>query len=283
MFDQSRFERAEGPYRRAGQGWEQRCGFDYWQTRRAFHDMGLAYRTLGKFDEAEALWKRLLDACLRTEGPALTQGACRLLDDLGRLFTITKHYREAELNFQRALAGKEDLLYTGVRTAPGEPLTLDLELSVADTCRHYGILKQAQAKIKEAESLHTRSLGVFQQHLGPNHTWTLLAIADLGDISRAKGQQELAEMYYKNALASMEEHLGESHNYTVKIYQDLGGLLLTMRRRADALIMFEKAARGLEILRGENTAAASEAREKVRMVRDVESSESEELIVMSSK
>ena len=48
MFEQGRFEIAEGLYRRAGEGWERRHGFDYWQTRRAYHDMGLAYRTLEK-------------------------------------------------------------------------------------------------------------------------------------------------------------------------------------------------------------------------------------------
>lgn len=271
MFDQSYFERAERLYRRAGECWERRRGFDYWQTRRAYHDMGLAYRTLGKYDEAEALWKRLLDACMRTEGSTLTPTSCRLLWDLGQLFTITRRYGEAEINFKRALAGREDLL----RSAPEGPSTLDHELYLADTYRHYGILKQAEGKLEEAESLCRRSLVIFQKILGPHHTWTLLATADLGNISRARGLHEHAEMLLKSVLVSMEEHLGERHNYTVKIYRDLGEVLFAMGRRRDALVFIEKAAKGLEISRGEDSAVACEARERVKILMDMDGGEYE--------
>ena len=270
MFDQGAFERAEGLYRKAGEGWSRRCGSDYWQTRRAYHDLGLAYRTLGKYDKTEALWKRLLDDCFRTEGTALTQGSCRLLDDLGRLFTMTKRYEEAETNFQKALAGREDHVRNGVRGAPGEPLTFDPELGAADTCRQYGILKRAQGKVEDAEALHRRSLNIFKRMLGPNHTWTLLSIADLGDISLARGQLEAAEGLFMSALGGMEEHLGKSHNYTVKIYQDLGELLLMMERKEEALGFLEKAAMGLGALRGQDSAVASEARERIGSVRDMD-------------
>lgn len=72
MFDQSAFQRAEGLYRKAGEGWSRRQGPDFWQTQWAYRDLGLAYRTLGKYDEAEALWKRLLDESIRIEGLSLT-------------------------------------------------------------------------------------------------------------------------------------------------------------------------------------------------------------------
>ena len=266
MFDTSRFEVAERLYRRAGEGWERRSGFDYWQTRRAYQDMGLAYRTLGKYNEAEALWTNLLEAYIRIEGTELTQSTCRLLDNLGILFTMTKRYAEAEKNFAKALAVREDLLQNGIRTAPGETVAVDLEVTLADTCRHYGILKQAQGKLDDAEFLYRRSLRIFQKQLGPNHTWTLLAISDLGNVSQARGQQEIAEKFLRTALVGMEEHLGESHNYTIKIYQDLANLLLATQRRGEALVLLEKAAKGLEISRGEGSEAASEARESVRRI-----------------
>ena len=266
MFDTSRFEVAERLYRRAGEGWERRSGFDYWQTRRAYQDMGLAYRTLGKYDEAEALWTNLLEAYIRIEGTELTQSTCRLLDNLGILFTMTKRYAEAEKNFTKALAVREDLLQNGIRSAPGETVAVDLEVTLADTCRHYGILKQAQGKLDDAEFLYRRSLGIFQKQLGSNHIWTLLAISDLGNVSQARGQQEIAEKFLRTALVGMEEHLGESHNYTIKIYQDLADLLLATQRRGDALVLLEKAAKGLEISRGEGSEAASEARESVRRI-----------------
>ena len=147
---------------------------------------------------------------------------------------------------------------------------MDVQVGVADTSRHFGILKQAQDKFEEAESLYRRSLGMFQKHLGPKHTWTLRAIADLGNISRARGHREEAEMFLKSALVGMEEQLGESHNYTIKIYQDLAELLLTTERRDDALDLFQKAAKGLDVSRGEGSTVASEAREKVRIVTNME-------------
>ncbi len=87
----------------------------------------------------------------------------RLLDDLGCLFTTTKRYAEAEANFEKALAGREEQLQNGVRAAPGEPLTRGPELGVAEACRHYGILKQAQGKLEDAEALHRRSLSIFKK------------------------------------------------------------------------------------------------------------------------
>jgi len=157
--------------------------------------------------------------------------------------------------------------------APEELVTLDPELGVVEACRHYGILKQAQGKFANAEALHRRSLSIFKEQLGPNHTWTLLSITALGDISRARGQLEAAEMFLTRALCGMEEHLGKSHNYTVTIYQDLGKLLLLMGRNEDALGLLEKAAKGLEGLRGQSSAVASEAGEKIRSVRDVDREE----------
>ena len=261
MFDQSHFKAAEGLYRRAGEGWERRRGFDNWQTRRAYHDLGLAYRTLGKYKEAEALWKRLLEASIRTEGMPLTQGACRLLDDLGRLFTITKRYDEASLHFSQALEGRESHLQSNIaRTAPEERVTTSLELALGDTCRHFGILKQAQGKLEEAETFYQRSLAIFKKQLGADHTWTLLVIADLGNISFIKGHFEQAEMYLRSALAAMEEHLGESHNYTVKLYGDLGKLLVAMGKREDGLILLDKAEQRENIMMAEGSGIAKDKR-----------------------
>lgn len=70
--------------------------------------MGLAYRTLGKHDEAEAPWKRLLDACTCTEGTIPIQGFYRSLNNLSRLFTITRRDEKAKLNFERALTERKD-------------------------------------------------------------------------------------------------------------------------------------------------------------------------------
>lgn len=204
VYDQSNHSRAEALYRKAGEGWSRRRGPDYWQTRRAYNDLGLAYRAQGKYDEAEAVWKRLLADTIRTEGQILTQTACRLLQDLGSIYTLTKRYEEAEGMFQQALAGREDQLVNGVRAAPEEPVIVNMELCVGDTCRQYGTLKQAQGNFDDAEALYLRSLSIFEKQLGPKHTWTLLTYADLADISIARGHLEAAEELRKRALAGMD-------------------------------------------------------------------------------
>lgn len=71
----------------------------------------------------------------------------------------------------------------------------------------------------------------------------------------------------------MEEHLGDCHDFTVKIYQNLGELLLLMGRKEEALGLLEKAAKGLEVLRGRNSVAACKTREWVRIVRNVDREE----------
>lgn len=245
MFDQCNFEAAEGLYRRSGEAWERRLGFNAWQTRRTYHDLALVYRTLCKYDVAETLWKKLLEESLRSEGYPLTKGACRILADLGRLYTMTKRYDEAETHFSQALEVREGHAESNTaRTAAGEPIKLDLGLALGDTCRMYGILKQETGNFEEAETLYQRSLEIFKKKLEANHTWALLVVADLGQVSIAKGDLEKAEMYLRSAMVGMEEQLGTSHNYTVKLYQDLGDLLTKLERREEALILIAKAAKG---------------------------------------
>ena len=222
VYDQSDHYRAEGLYRKAGEGWSRRRGPDYWQTRRAYNDLGLAYRAQGKYDDAEAVWKRLLADTIRTEGKILTQTACRLLQDLGSIYTLTKRYEEAEKMFQQALAGREDQLVNGIRTALEEPVIVDMELCVGDTCRQYGTLKQAQGNLDDAQALYLRSLSIFEKQLGPKHTWTLLTYADLGDISTAREHLEAAEELKKRALAGMDH----------------------MERKEEALGLLEKVSKG---------------------------------------
>ena len=222
VYDQGNHNRAEGLYRKAGEGWSRRRGPNYWQTRRAYNDLGLAYRAQGKYNEAEAVWKQLLADVIRTEGKVPTQTACRLLQDLGSIYTLTKRYQEAEEMFQQALAGREDQLANGVRAAPEEPVILDMELCVGDTCRQYGTLKQAQGDLDNAEALYLRSLSIFEKQLGPKHTWTLLTYADLADISTAKGHLEAAEVLRRRALADMD----------------------LMDRKEDSLALLEKVSKG---------------------------------------
>lgn len=222
VYDQSNHQRAENLYRKAGEGWSRRRGPDYWQTRRAYNDLGLAYRAQGKYNEAEAVWSRLLADTIRTEGKIPTQTGCRLLQDLGSIYTLTKRYEKAEEMFQQALAGREDQLVNGVRFAPEEPVILNMELCIGDTCRQYGTLKQAQGDLDYAEALYLRSLSIFEKQLGPKHAWTLLTYADLGDISAAKGHLEAAEGLRRSALAGMD----------------------LMERKEDALGLLEKVSKG---------------------------------------
>jgi len=113
MFDQSAFQRAEAFYRKADEDWNRRRGPDSWRTRRAYNDLGLAYRTLGKHDETETLRKRLLDDSIRTGGPSFIQGSRRLLDNLGRLVQATKCHKEAEENYEKRWLGARTMCKTG--------------------------------------------------------------------------------------------------------------------------------------------------------------------------
>ena len=177
---------------------------------------------------------------------------------------MTKRYDEAEENFRKALAGREDQVLNGPRGAPGEPITFLPELGVADTCRQWGILKQAQGELDGAELLHRRGLSLFEKHLGANHTWPLLSIADLGNVNTARGQLKTAEEFLIKGMMGMEEHLGESHHYTVKIYQDLGDVFLAMERNEEALALFDKASKGLD------GSIAVEARKKIESLRNTD-------------
>ena len=100
--------------------------------------------------------------------------------------------QEAELLFQRALAGTEKAL------GPEHPHT-------AQSLNNLALLYRTQGRYKEPEVLYQRALAIREKALGPQHRQTAESLNNLAVLYRNEGRYEEAEPLFQRALAIYEK------------------------------------------------------------------------------
>ena len=152
---------------------------------------------------------------------------------LGNLYSDQGKLKEAEVMYQRALAGYEQAL------GPDHMFTLD-------TVNSLGSLYKHQDKLKEAEMMYQRALAGYEQAFSPDYTPTLLTINNLGNLYKHQGKLKEAEIMYQRALARCEQALGPDHTYTLIIINNLGSLYSNQGKVKEAEMMYQHALAGFE-------------------------------------
>lgn len=107
-----------------------------------------------KYDEAEPLAKRAVDAALRNKGPDHPDTA-ESLHNLATVYKLQGRYAASEPLFKRALSIYEKAL------GQNQPDT-------AACLGNLAVLYQAQAKYDDAEPLFEQALAIFEDVLGPD-------------------------------------------------------------------------------------------------------------------
>ena len=107
------------------------------------------------------------------------------------------HYAEAEQLLQRALREAE-------QAGPDDA-------RVATAANNLGLLYHDQGRLQEAQSLYTRALAKWEQHLGPEHEDVAAALNNLAEIAHAEGDWGRAEPLYERVLAIERKVLGAAH------------------------------------------------------------------------
>ncbi|KAF2999044.1 hypothetical protein E8E15_000155 [Penicillium rubens] len=204
---------------------ENALGREHPDTLTSVSDLGLVLSSQGKYDEAEAMHRRALEArenALGREHPdTLTS-----VSNLGDVLSSQGVYEEAEAMHRRALEARENVL------GREHPDTLT---SVSDL----GNVLSSQGVYEEAEAMHRRALEARENALGrehpdtlTSHPDTLTSVSDLGNVLSSQGKYDEAEAMHRRALEARENVLGREHPSTLTSVNNLG-LVLSSQGKYD--------------------------------------------------
>jgi serine/threonine protein kinase/Flp pilus assembly protein TadD len=176
--------------------------------------LGMTYRSLGLYSEAEVQLRAALDAQRRASGahdPELAIGLNNLglaLQDRGQLDGAEPFFRDALAIWRQAGA--------------------DAEVSTA--LNNLGWLLHLRGDPEGAEPLLREALAIRQRVHGENTPEVAVVLDNLASVSIAKGDPEQAEPLYRDALEIRRRVLGKRHPNVAINLDNLGELL---RQRGD--------------------------------------------------
>jgi tetratricopeptide (TPR) repeat protein/predicted Ser/Thr protein kinase len=219
--------------------------------------IGEAYRGLGVYDRAGALFERslqiargessrhplLLARALRSQG--------RVRGDLGEYASGEADLREALARYRAALGANHaevattlgDLArlldlrgeFAGAEAGHREALAMhrrlhgERDLRVAESLGDLGMILRRQGDYAGAEPLLSQSLTLRRQLLPAQHPEIAYALTDLAQVRNDLGEYDSAEALYREALASMQTSLGDAHPSVALTMITLARVLKTRR------------------------------------------------------
>jgi tetratricopeptide (TPR) repeat protein len=165
---------------------------DHLSTVAARNLLASLYTEQEKYDEAEWLYKRVVEIHEETLGPDHLDTAASLAN-LANFYSHDKdRQRDAEPPYQRAIAIRDKAL------GPEHPSTATLLTELAE-------LHESLGKYDQAEPLYERALAIREKVLGPEHCDTAMSLNNLAVLKRRQGQKDQAEPLFKRMLAIDEK------------------------------------------------------------------------------
>ncbi|RDL35922.1 uncharacterized protein BP5553_06534 [Venustampulla echinocandica] len=174
---------------------------------------------LGKYDEAEKLYRRALEGIEKELGEQHPD-TLKSVGNLASVLRVQGKYNEAEKLSWRALKGREKEL------GEQHPYTL------------------TSGKYDEAEKLSWRALEGKEKELGEQHLYTLTSVSNLASVLRDQGKYDEAEKLSRRTLKGREKELGEQHPDTLTSVYNLAYLLHRRKRYKEALGLYQRACDG---------------------------------------
>jgi serine/threonine-protein kinase len=232
------------------------------ESGEALTDLANTFYSLGRYDESEALNKKLLDMDRQLFGQR-HPGVAIDLFNLGNIALDRGQYDDAERRFRDSFEmlnewyGKENpraassLLMLGValdsmgKTVEAESLyrqslAIHRRIYEVDNVRTGQVLSYLgnnalkQGKLDEAESLFRENCELFKSILGEQHEFYLIQQAKLGDVYVARGEYEKAEAILHRAADALRARLRPDHRYTAIAEIALGRALAGQKRYQEA-------------------------------------------------
>ena len=236
------YPQAEFWYKKAHTTAQERLPAQHPDTTVILNGLALLYKSQGKYNEAETLYKEAL-----TIERAILPNHLKLattLNNLAQLYKSQGKYNEADPLYQEALIiGRASLSpnapllaaylnnlaelyrsqgkYNESEPLFQEALTIDRASlppnhpDLATDLNNLALLYRSQGKYNEAEPLYQESLTIIRATLPPNHPNLASGLNNLADLYRSQGKYTEAEPLYQEALAIFEQSLGIDHPNTV--------------------------------------------------------------------
>ncbi len=191
-------------------------------TLHSAHALARNLQRLGRYEEAEALAREVLETRIRLERAGVrhleTQTIMveygRILLDLGRFAEARQYFYDAVEVFESELG-------------PDHQNTLA-------TMNSIGNLLGRMERFEEAARIHAEVLKRRQRRWGDDHPGTLVALNNLAGSMRDLENYEQAETYYLEALERTRLMFGEDHRNMAQLFNNLGRLYRKMDRLADS-------------------------------------------------
>jgi tetratricopeptide (TPR) repeat protein len=184
------------------------------------NNLGLLYRTLGRYPEAEPFLERSLAIREKKLGTEHLDVASSL-SNLGLLYRNQARYAEAEQLFLRSLTIRKKHL--------GED-----HPKVASSLNNLGVLYRSQGLYLEAEPLYLQSLYIFEKQLVADYPKIASSLHNLAELYGTWGRYAEAESLYLRSLSIKEKQLGGEHPQFAQGLNNLGKLYSTQGRYTEA-------------------------------------------------
>lgn len=181
------------------------------KTATAMSNLADSYRTAGRFDEAEPIFRQALEIFrnrLGTENPiyaVCVNNLANLLRKTGRFEMAEPLYREA-MEITRKSFGVDHRDYA-------------MELN-----NYAGLLEETD-RLEEAEPLYCEALEITRKSFGLKHPNYATCLNNLAGLLGAMGRFEEAEPLLREAVAVLERVLGAEHPNTKTACKNLQGFL----------------------------------------------------------
>jgi eukaryotic-like serine/threonine-protein kinase len=180
---------------------------------------GLSQR--GRYAEAEALYRQVLDGRLRAHG----EGDRATLEARNRLaaeLLLQEKDAEAERLYRETLDACQRAL------GPDHPDTLRVLDNLA------WVLGRQPGKLGEAVPLARQALTARQRVLGPEHWQTLASLNTVATLLDRQGELAAAEQLYRELSETSRRVLGREHALTLTAMNNRARTLVRMGRRPEA-------------------------------------------------
>ena len=136
-----------------------------------------------------------------------------------------------------------DTIWRGVES-------LNLDDDILECLLTFGNFYREQGRFKDVEMMYSRALAGYEKAWGPDHTFTLNSVHNLGVLYADQGLLKDAEMMYDRALVGKEKAWGPDHTSTLNTVNNLGLLYADQGRLEEAEMMYIRALAGFEKARG---------------------------------
>jgi tetratricopeptide (TPR) repeat protein len=231
-------------------------------------NLGIVYKSQGKYSEAEASFKEALEIFEETVGPS-NSISLATLTALGNLYFITERYTEAEQVFKHALnisegafGGQGILVLTNIEdlghvyvaqkryqeaeAAYSRALYITKSIWGADNPMITSVLEHlassytAQKKYSDAEKLYKQGLTIAEKSFGSNHDEVIDSLINLAQLYRVQERIPEAEQFYKKALTIYELNGGRARHLAAVLY-NLGQLSEKQQKESEAETYYKRA------------------------------------------